>query len=105
MRAREDVMAELKTFWDDPGMPISTDLSGDANPSSGSDPNAEGGDEHGNGLVPAWDDPPVSTLTSKSESPNSVSGLPSLPNRFEPNVTPPDPPDLKDRNPGTIDER
>lgn len=96
-------MAELKTFWDNPGMPTATDLSGDTITKSGSDPNAEGGDEHGNACKPLWDDAPVPYF-EKSESPNSVSGLPSLPNRFEPAGTPPDPPDLKERRPGTIDE-
>jgi hypothetical protein len=97
-------MAELKTFWPDPGMPMSTDLGGDAIPSSGSDPNAEGGDGD-RAYDPLWADPPVPTLTEKSESPNSVSGLPALPNRFEPSATPPEPPTLKDRRPGTIDEQ
>jgi len=96
-------MAEIKTFWDNPGMPVSTDLGGDTITSSGSDPNAEGGDEHGNACKPLWNDPPVPYF-DKSESSNSVSGLPSVPNRFEPNQKPDDPPDLKERNPGTIDK-
>jgi hypothetical protein len=97
-------MADLKTFWDNPGMPISTDLGGDAIPSSGSDPNAEGG-EGDNALDPLWSNPGMPTLSDKAESPNSVSGLPALPNRFEPSATPPEPPDLKERRPGTIDEK
>jgi len=96
-------MAEIKTFWDDPGMPMSTDLSGDVITSSGSDPNAQGGDGE-NACDPLWPDSPVPLLSDKAESSNSVSGLPALPNRYEPAGTPPDPPDLKDRRPGTIDE-
>ena len=34
-----------------------------------------------------------------------MSGLPSLPNRYEPSETPPEPPTLQDRNPGTIDQQ
>ena len=97
-------MGDLKSFWDNPGMPTSTDLGGDTIVSSGSDPNADGGDGP-NGLSQVlWNSPPVPTPDG-AESANSVSGLPSLPNRFEPSGTPPEPPSLEDRNPGTIDER
>ena len=47
---------------------------------------------------------PVPSM-SGAESENSVSGLPAQPNRFEPTETPPPPPTLQDRRPGTIDER
>ena len=95
-------MADLKTFWENPVVPMSTDLSGDSITSSGSDPNVkmEGTEAHD----PFWPNPPVPKIDG-GESPNSVSGLPSLPNRFEPTEQPPEPPSLKDRNPGTIDER
>lgn len=98
-------MAELKTFWDNPGMPVSTDLSGDAIPSSGSDPNADATvDDKANACDPIWSDAPVSG-TSMAESANSVSGLPALPNRYQPAEQPPPPPTLQDRRPGTIDEQ
>lgn len=95
-------MADLKTFWDNPGMPTQTDLAGDSVTSSGSDPNTsfDGVEAHD----PFWPNPPV-PKTDGSESANSVSGLPSLPNRFEPTSTPPEPPDLTQRNPGTIDQQ
>jgi hypothetical protein len=99
-------MADLKSFWDNPGMPMSTDLGGDAIPSSGSDPNAEGDGGDGNAHNTFWPNPGMPTLTDKSESANSVSGLPALPNRYEPSPqSPPEPPDLKERRPGTIDEK
>ena len=97
-------MADLKTFWDNPGMPMSTDLTGDTITSSGSDPNAQGDNDQGNACSPVWPNPPVSG-EDRSESPNSVSGLPPLPNRYEPADQPPPPPTLQDRRPGTIDEQ
>jgi hypothetical protein len=95
---------DLKTFWQDPGMPQQTDLGGDTIVSSGSDPNVDLG-EGGNPITPFWPAPPVPELSSQEESSNSVSGLPSLPNRYEPADQPPGPPDLTDRNPGTIDKQ
>lgn len=96
-------MGDLKTFWTDPGMPQSTDLGGDTVVSSGSDPSIDASGS--SPIQPFWPNPPIPTLTSGEESSNSVSGLPSLPNRFEPAGTPPEPPSLKDRNPGTIDQQ
>lgn len=96
-------MADLKTFWDNP---IAGDqgLAGSSIVSSGSDPSvmplAEGDTAHD----PVWPNPPVPYLTGQ-ESENSVSGLPPLPNRFEPADQPPGPPSLQDRRPGTIDEQ
>jgi hypothetical protein len=95
-------MADLKTFWDNPGMPQSTDLSGDSITSSGSDPQVSY--EGTSAVKPFWDNPTVPTPGGE-ETPNSVSGLPAAPNRFEPSSTPPPIPDLKDRRPGTIDEQ
>lgn len=94
-------MGDLKSFWQDPGMPMSNDLGGDIVVSSGSDPQIS--TDGASPISPFWPDPPVPTLSSGAESSNSVSGLPPAPNRFEPNATPPELPDLKDRNPGTID--
>lgn len=97
-------MGDLKTFWPDKDQPFSgTSMDGAGVTSRGSDPNSEGGDGPA-GLQPLWDKPPV-TQDGTAESSNSVSGLPSLPNRFEPSETPPDMPDLTDRSPGTIDKR
>lgn len=97
-------MGELKTHWTDPVLPTH-DLAGQGVVSSGSDPNAAGGDGPA-ALQPLWPDAQrITTKTDQAETPNSVSGLPPQPNRFEPSGTPPEPPDLTDRNPGTIDQR
>jgi hypothetical protein len=96
-------MADLKTFWTNPGMPSSTDLGGDGVTGSGSDPQVTVDSPNGLSQV-LWPAPPVPGIDG-SESPNSVSGLPPAPNRFEPTATPPEPPSLQDRSPGTIDER
>jgi hypothetical protein len=95
-------MADLKTFWDNPGMPSSTDLGGDGVVSSGTEPSVSTDGE--NALQPIWTNDPVPSMRAE-ESPNSVSDLPARPNRFEPTETPPPPPTLQDRRPGTIDER
>lgn len=96
-------MPDLKTFWDNPGMPKSYDTpQGDSVTSSGTDPLITV--DAPNGLEVIWNDP-VPDLNAAAESPNSVSGLPPQPNRFEPPETPPGPPSLQDRRPGTIDER
>ena len=76
-------MGDLKTNWS--GAPVpEPGLGGAGVTSSGGDPNFPDG---------------------AKESANSVSGLPPLPARFEPSGTPPAPPTLQDRNPGTIDQR
>lgn len=94
----------LKAFWPDKDQPIDTPgLSGASVTSSGSDPNADGGDGPA-GLDPVWEKAPYDT-TSTAESSNSVSGLPALPNRFEPAADTVELPTLKDRMPGTIDKQ
>jgi hypothetical protein len=95
-------MPDLKTFWDNPGMPKTYDLDADGVTASGTDPQIDLAGE--NALQPIWTNTPV-PATGGEESANSVSGLPSLPTRFEPTETPPPPPTLQDRRPGTIDER
>lgn len=96
-------MADLKTFWPDPGAPRDVGLDGDLITARGTDPLIDTGGT--NGLTqPLWPNPPV-PYPGGEESANSVSGLPNQPQRFEPTETPPDPPDLKDRNPGTIDKQ
>lgn len=97
-------MGDLKTPWEAKDQAFTgTDLSGAGITSRGSDPNSDGGDGEA-GLQQAWKNPPFER-TETAESSNSVSGLPSLPNRYEPTETPPDPPNLQDRSPGTIDKR
>lgn len=96
-------MGDLKTPFNDPGYANTTDLGGAGVTSRGSDPNADGGDGPG-GLKPLWGDAPV-TKSDGAESANSVSGLPSLPNRFEPNEGGVDLPSLDRPSPGTIDKR
>lgn len=96
-------MGDLKTYFDKAVLPDHA-LGGQGITGSGSDPNADGGGGPA-GLDPIhWPNPVVPTLSGE-ESSNSVSGLPAMPNRFEPTETPPEPPSLQDRNPGTIDQR
>jgi hypothetical protein len=97
-------MADLKTFWTNPGMPTSAEVgAGDGVVSRGTDPQVDTGGV--NGLTQVhWASPPVSPVSGE-ETENSVSGLPLQPTRFEPPADPPEPPSLKDRSPGTIDER
>jgi hypothetical protein len=91
----------IKSPWDNPGTPT-PDASGAGVTARGGDPLIDQGGS--SGLKPLWPDPALSSVESKETS-NSVSGLPLQPARFEPSGTPPQPPSLKDRNPGTIDER
>jgi len=95
-------MADLKTFWTNPGTPAVTDLTSETASSSGSDPEITIAGE--SACKPFWPEPPVPYLTSGAESSNSVSGLPALPDRFQPSDQPPPPPTLQDRRPGSIDE-
>lgn len=96
-------MSDLKSFWPNPAMPASSDLGGDSVVSSGSDPQVTV--DAPNGLTQVlWPNPLVGSFGGE-ESPNSVSGLPSVPNRFEPSAQPPEPPSLQDRRPGTIDQQ
>lgn len=98
-------MGDLKTNWTDPAYPDTADLSGQLPTSRGTDPltdlSAGGGSS---GLRTPFNEPVVSTPGGE-ETANSVSGLPAAPNRYQPSETPPTPPDLTDRNPGTIDRR
>ncbi len=97
-------MGDLKTYWPASDQPVPTPgLGGAGMISSGSDPNADGGDGPA-ALQPLWQNPPT-MATSTAESSNSVSGLPARPNRWEPSDTPPDPPDLTQRSPGTVDKQ
>lgn len=95
-------MGDLKTNWTDPALGNEPDMSGQGVVSRGSDPNASGGDGAA-GLKEFWPgDKQALANIGTEESSNSVSGLPALPNRFEPSESSVSIPDLKDRRPGTI---
>jgi hypothetical protein len=94
-------MSGLQTPFDEPAMGA-PDPAGDTVSQRGSDPNVS--DSGSSALQPIWSERPVSD-PSVQETNNSVSGMPLRAARWEPTGTPPSPPDLTDRNPGTIDER
>jgi hypothetical protein len=96
-------MGDLKTNWTDPVLP-NHDTAGQGVVSSGSDPNAQGGDGPQGLTGSPWNAPPLGSMGIE-EAGNSVSGLPAQPNRFEPSDGPPDMPSLQDRMPGTIDKQ
>lgn len=95
-------MSDLKTFFDKPIYPNTSDLSGDLATERGNDANIATG---GSGSLQSPFERPIHGTMEGDESANSVSGLPKLPNRYQPAEAPPEPPDLDDRNPGTIDKR
>lgn len=100
-------MGDLKSPWESKDQAFTgTSTSGASIVSSGSDPNSEGGDGPA-GLTDFWPVRalPESAKPSGAESSNSVSGLPSLPNRYEPAAETVEPPDLTTRSPGTIDKQ
>lgn len=82
--------------------PDTGDLSGDLATSRGTDPNIE---TAGTSALHTPFDKPIHGEEQTEETANSVSGLPLHPNRFQPAETPPEPPSLERRNPGTIDKR
>jgi len=85
-------------------MPSGPGLGGDSITERGTDPNINTAGEPA--VQTVWPaDKYIVPIPGGQETPNSVSGLPSTPSRFEPSGTPPEPPDLTDRNPGTIDKR
>ncbi len=94
-------MGIINSPWENPPAPT-PDAGGTGIISRGTDPLINTGGS--SGLQPIWDNAPVSTPEG-SETANPVSGMPTTPSRWEPSSNPPPPPDLKDRNPGTIDER
>lgn len=95
-------MGEVKTPWTDPVFGNLTDLSGALPTSRGSDPSIDLGAGGGSGLTSIpWASPVVPT-PSGEETANSLSGLPLQPNRYQPSDTPPGPPNLTDRSPGTL---
>jgi len=115
-------MGDLKTFFDKAAYPDTADLAGDLATSRGSDPNSEGDNGQGAALHDFWSPGPYPnppnqpdralperSLPGNQESSNSVSGLPPLPNRYEPQESTPEKienvPDLTRRSPGTIDQQ
>lgn len=99
-------MGDLKSPWDEQGkVPFPTPgLDGDGITARGGDPNV---DLAGSGAVKDFwpDKDQITPDPDGKETSNSVSGMPTTPARWEPTDTPPSPPDLTDRNPGTIDKR
>lgn len=95
-------MGDLKTPYDNAVYPTTTDLSGDLPTSRGTDPNI---DTAGASALQSPFSKAIHPSMEAEETSNSVSGLPHQPNRFQPSETPPEPPSLERRNPGTIDKR
>ena len=98
----------LKPIWGSQPVPT-PDLGGDLATSRGTDPNIDTGGSSGLTASP-WasggKQSPITTDSGAEETGNSVSGLPSLPNRYAPAPgQPPMPPTLTERNPGTIDQK
>lgn len=94
----------FKPIWTNPPVPADVGVSGDLITSRGTDPLIDTTGENGLTQV-VWPNPPVGA-TGTEETANSVSGLPSTPNRFEPSpASPPAPPTLTERSPTTIDEQ
>lgn len=89
----------IKTFFDKPAL-ADQGISGDGVLNSGTDPQVDTG---GSGALQTLFDRPAVQNFEGSETPNSVSGLPATPNRFQESGEPPAPPSLEKRNPGTID--
>jgi hypothetical protein len=110
-------MGEIKTPWPDKDQIFTgTSVDGAGVVSRGSDPNADGGLSGEAAIKDFWEPTtyplggrsnilPENPSPSTAESANSVSGLPALPNRFEPSESITDIPDLTDRSPGTIDKQ
>ena len=94
-------MADLKPLWTNPPVP-DVGLSGDSIITRGGDPAITV--DTPDGLMPIWSDAFVPAMPEK-ETASPVSGLPTLPNRWEPSDNPPEPPNLTDRTPGTIDQQ
>jgi len=92
----------LKTPFDKPVDPGTADLGGQGVISRGTDPLT---DLSGSSGLQTPFTQPIDPSLDGAESPNSVSGLPMTPNRFEPAESGVMPPSLQDRNPGTIDKR
>lgn len=95
-------MGDMKTLFSDAAL-TSVDPAGNNIADRGGDPNANLSGSSGLKGTP-WSEPPVSAPDGR-ETANSQSGLPGLPSRMTTGATPPQPPDLTDRSPGTIDTK
>lgn len=87
----------LTTNWND--AVLKTVDAGGEGLSPGGDPLIDTGGA--SGLQSVWSGAVVPTPGGMETA--NASGLPLQPSRFEPSGTPPAPPSLQDRNPGTID--
>ena len=89
----------LKSPFTQPVMPSLSDMGGQLPTSRGTDPNISLSGASG---ITASPFSQAIAAPSGQETPNSVSGLPAAPQRYQPSETPPAPPTLTERNPGTI---
>jgi hypothetical protein len=96
-------VGDLKTNWGNPPLGDLSDMGGALPTSRGTDPliNTSGS----SGLTGVSFGQAVVPVPGGEETANSLSGLPLQPQRFQPSETPPAPPTLQQRNPGTIDQR
>jgi len=92
----------LKSPWSAPVAPT-PGLSGEGVASRGTDPNVTLGS--GSGLSGVAFDKAIVSTPGGEETANSISGLPAQPNRMVESPSSMTPPSLKDRMPGTVDER
>lgn len=95
-------MGDLKTNFDKAVYPNTDNLGGDSITQRGTDPLIDTG---GAGALQDLWQGEIVPKGEGQESANSVSGLPSLPSRWEPAAETVEPPSLEDRQPGTIDKR
>jgi hypothetical protein len=97
-------MGDLKSPWESKDQAFTgTDMAGAGVTERGGEDVGDNAGS-GSGLQPMWKEPILGNF-DKAETANSVSGLPSLPNRFEPTEAPPEMPSLKDRSPLNVDKK
>jgi hypothetical protein len=92
----------LQTPYNNPAMSDPGDQ-GDLISARGGDPLIDTGGA--SGLKDFWSQDQIVETPGGMETSNSVSSMPNHPDRFQPTETPPEPPSLEDRSPGTIDQR
>lgn len=98
-------MGDLKSPFDKAVYPNTSDLGGDLPTARGTDPLTDLSAGGGSSGLKTFFEKPIDPSLDGAETPNSVSGLPLQPQRFQPSETPPEPPSLETRNPGTIDKK
>lgn len=96
-------MGDVKTSWTNPVLGDLSDLGGQLPTSRGTDPLIDTGGA--SGLTGVTFSQAVVPVPGGEETPNSQSGLPLQPNRYQPSEQPPAPPSLGQRSPTTIDQR